>query len=255
MNSSENLKKLNGGKNHTPIKNVRISRGFGNQRALSENLRSVKSKQYIVNDAGSNLYLGFYERSYEDKDGNKVTDRKFQDIGLIELIEALKQDKSKRVNPLPDKIYDGKQNEYNWIFTLSPLDLVYVPTEEEIENPALVRLGNLNDEQKTRVYTLNNYTGSDVYFSPVCHAKAIYEKEVDLKFDTKSKKLKGSFNDKTTSEIWKNETVQIKNICWKLKVDRLGNILSHKKFSLFDSKGEILEVPSQPTKTDTSIIE
>ena len=222
MNTPENLKKLNNGKNHTPIKKVRISRGFGNQRALSENQESVKSKQYVVNDAGSNLYLGFYERSYEDKNGNKVTERKFYDIGLIELIESLKQDKSKRLNPLPNEIYDDKQNEFKWRFTLSPLDLVYVPTEEEIENQSLVDCSNLSKLQMSRIYALNNYSGGDVYFSPITHAKAIYDKEVDLKLDPKTNKLKGSFSDKTTSTIYNG---QIKNVCWRLTTDKIGNIL------------------------------
>ncbi len=222
MNQAENIKKLNDGKNHAPIRKVRSSRGFGNQRQVSDDLQSVKSKQYIVNDAGSNLYLGFYEGVYED---NKITERKFQDIGLMELIEILKQDKSKRLNPLPQSILDERKNtEYNWLFTLSPLDLVFVPNEEEIENPSLVNLNILNKEQIKRVYTLNNFTGGDIYFSPNSHAKSIHEKEVDLKFDTKTSKLKGSFPDKTTSISSGSKTNQIKNICYKLEVDKLGNI-------------------------------
>src|SRR5690606_15999134 len=65
---------------------------------------------------------------------------------------TLKQDKTKRLNPLPDKIYDDKLNEYGWKFTLSPLDLVYVPTDEEIENPRKVDFNNLTKEQTDRIY-------------------------------------------------------------------------------------------------------
>src|SRR5699024_2943165 len=46
MNRPENIKQLNGNKNHMPIRKVKISRGFGNQRPISEDKLSVKSKQF-----------------------------------------------------------------------------------------------------------------------------------------------------------------------------------------------------------------
>ena len=72
MNESENLLRLNEGKRHTPIRKVRVSGGSSEKRALnSKNKESVKSKQYVVNDKGSNLYLGFYERTYIDENGKE----------------------------------------------------------------------------------------------------------------------------------------------------------------------------------------
>src|SRR5690606_29976877 len=153
MNKPENIKKLNNDKNHKPIKKVKISRGFGNQRALNEeNKESVKSKQYVVNDTGSNLYLGFYERVYEDDNGNEVRERKFKDIGLMDLIRVLKEDKSNRYNPVDERVFDNDDNVFNRIFTLSPLDLVYVPTEEEIESSSKVDFNTLAKEQVDRIY-------------------------------------------------------------------------------------------------------
>lgn len=230
MNEPENLKRLNGGKSHKPIRKVKISRGFGNQRALSEDKESVKSKQYVVNDAGSNLYLGFYERIYEDKDGNQITERKFQDIGLIELIESLKQDKNKCLNPLSNKIYDDKQNEYNWKFTLSPLDLVYVPTEEEIENPKLVDFANLSSEQVSRIY---KYVDGAVAYANFISFN--YSKTLNIEgLKTNGKTFNGEITLTTTKDKQQKvlqgfhrsirDETMIKNICWKLKVDRLGNI-------------------------------
>lgn len=230
MNEPENLKRLNNGKNHKPIRKVKISSGFGKQRALSEKLESVKSKQYVVNDAGSNLYLGFYERTYQGKDGNKITERKFQDIGLIELIESLKQDPSKRINPLPNKIYDDKQNEYNWKFTLSPLDLVYVPTEEEIESPHLVDFDNLSDEQVTRIYKYVDGAIGYANFIPFNYSKTLnieglkangitFNGEITLTTTKdKQQKVLQDFHRLISNDI------MIKSCCWKLKLDRLGNI-------------------------------
>lgn len=240
MNKSENIQKLNDGKNHKPIKKVKISRGFGNQRALNEVLGSVKSKQYVVNDAGSNLYLGFYERVYRDDKSNVITERKFKDIGLIELVEVLKQDKTKRLNPLPDKIYDENQNVYNRKFTLSPLDLVYVPTEEENENLELIDFKNLTKEQKSRIYKYvdgnENIANFILYYAskPLWRFHGKNNKEI-FKDLSENKKISIPERDLIQNEFGlgsqqnKNQNMldgktQVKKICIKLKTDRLGNI-------------------------------
>ncbi|WP_288763836.1 type II CRISPR RNA-guided endonuclease Cas9 [uncultured Weeksella sp.] len=230
MNKPENLLKLNDDKPHNPINKVKITRGFGNQRALNEEDKgSVKSKQYVVNDAGSNLYLGFYERTYQDDQGKEVIERKYKDIGLIELIETLKQDKSNRLNPLSDKIYDNNQNEFVWKFTLSPLDLVYIPTEEEMENPLLVDFKNLTKEQVNRIYKYVDGAIGYANFIPFSFSKTIkieglkmndvvYNGEVTLstKKDKQQRILKQFHNA--------IDDTMVKEVCWKLKVDRLGNI-------------------------------
>ncbi|MBN2683431.1 MAG: hypothetical protein JXR58_13050 [Bacteroidales bacterium] len=241
MNEPENLKRLNEGKNHKPIKKVRSSTGYGNQRQVSEEPQSVKSKQYIVNDAGSNLYLGVYERSYKDENGHNVTERKFQDIGLIELIEKLKQDSKNRINPLSERIFDDKNNEYYLKFALSPLDLVFAPNKDEIANPSLVDYKNLNIDQKCRIY---KYVDGDINianFVPFYVAKPIWkfhdEKKKKEIFNQVKEKCHLQLTEKELikdefgfgSQQTKNQNMidgktQIKKICWKFKVDRLGNM-------------------------------
>ena len=241
MNQPENLKRLNDGKNHTPIKKVRSSNGYGNQRQVSDERESVKSKQYIVNDAGSNLYLGAYERSYIDKNGDNITERKFQDIGLIELIEKLKQDGGNRINPLSDKIFDDKNNEYYWKFTISPLDLVYLPNEDEIANPSLVDFNNLCKDQINRIYKYVDGNVDIANFVPYSVAQPIWK----FHDDKKKKEIYNQINEKYSIQISEKELIkdefgfgsqqtknqnmidgktQIKKICIKLKIDRLGNI-------------------------------
>ncbi|MDD5149523.1 MAG: HNH endonuclease domain-containing protein [Flavobacterium sp.] len=248
MNKPEHIRKLNDGKNHKPIQKVKISRGFGNQRALSEDEESVKSKQYVVNDAGSNLYLGVYEGVAMDKNGNIIQDeygnnlieRKFKDIGLMELLETLKKDNTKRLNPLANNIYDDKQNEYNWKFTLSPLDLVYVPTDEEIEISEKVNFENLTNEQADRIYKYVDGSTEIANFVPYSVSKPIWRfhgkqnKEIfkelngNGKIHISEKELiqnefgLGSQQNKNQNMI--DGKTQIKKICWKLKIDRLGNI-------------------------------
>ncbi|HQE11793.1 MAG TPA: HNH endonuclease domain-containing protein [Flavipsychrobacter sp.] len=270
MNKPENIQKLNDGKNHKPIKKVKISRGFGNQRALNEeNKESVKSKQFVVNDAGSNLYLGFYEGFVKDKNGNEIRDeqgrkikeRKFQDIGLIDLIESLKQDKENRINPLSDKVYDDKGNNYNLIFTLSPLDLVYVPTEEEIESPSQVDFNNLTKEQVDRVYKYVDGGSAIANFVPFTVAQPVWR----FHDDKKKKEIHNQLLEKSLLTISEKELIkdefgfgsqqtknqnmidgktQIKKICWKLKVDRLGNILT--PGSNYPNKRDTSNIISEP---------
>ncbi|MEO5788566.1 MAG: hypothetical protein ABIW77_02385, partial [Gelidibacter sp.] len=201
---------------------------------------SVKSKQYVVTAPGSNLFLGFYERVYKDDNNNEIRERKFKDIGLVELIETLKQDKSKYLNPLPDKIHDDKLNEYNWKFTLSPLDLVYVPTDEEIENPLEIDFNNLTKEQSGRIYKYVDGSEDIANFVPYSVSKPIWRfhgkrnKEIfkelneNGKINILEKELiqnefgLGSQQNKNQNMI--DGKTQIKKACWKLKVDRLGNI-------------------------------
>ena len=231
MNLLENLKRLNNGESHAPIRKVRILSGFGNQRALSENSTSVKSKQYVVNDAGSNLYLGFYERTCVDKDGNEIIERKFQDIGLMDLIELLKQDKNKRLNPLPYKIYDKKENEYEWKFTLSPLDLVYVPTEEEIENPKSVDFKNLTTEQVSRIYKYVDGAISYANFVPFNYSKTLKIEGIKINTNTFNGEItlttQKDKQQRVLNKLHKSlkDDLMIKEVCWKLNIDRLGNII------------------------------
>ena len=235
----EMIEELNN-KIHKPIKKVQITQVLGKERSLSENIHSVKSKQYVVTAAGSNLYLGFYERVYFDDNGNDVRDRKFNDIDLIELIETLKQDKTKRLNPLPDKIYDNNMEEYNWIFTLSPLDLVYVPTEDEIGNSLRIDFANLTKEQKDRIYKYVDGSEKIANFIPYTASKPIWRfhgkanKEIYKELN-QNNKIKITEKELIQNEFGlgsqqnKNQNMldgktQIKKTCIKLKVDRLGNI-------------------------------
>src|SRR5690606_31399278 len=98
MNKPENIRKFNDGKNHKPIRKVTTYTGFGKQRAVSGNKESVKSKQYVVNDAGTNIYLSVYELKDKSKVSRKNPIRIFQEINLFDLIDY---QKSTDTNGLP----------------------------------------------------------------------------------------------------------------------------------------------------------
>ncbi len=249
MNEPYNLIRLNNGKNHKPIYKVRLSSGFGKQRQVTtdkETKHPVKLKQYMVNDEGSNIFIGVYENK-------ETTERKFKGIELIELIETLKQaaynhDLSKKENPIPDK-YDNDDSNFGRIFTLSPLDLVYVPTEEELNSEKI----NINTLDKSRIYKLVKFSGQTLDFVPANTASVIFDidnaKGKNNKFleklgkrskngfkiiSPKDKKLTFILNEigKTSRQSKSQNTldgIQIKSQCWKLTIDRLGNIIKIEK--------------------------
>jgi len=191
---NKNLSIYNDGKPHKPIYKVRIYEKGSGRFALGEKGR--KYKKYV--QGAPNLYFGIYQGA------NK---RSFVTIPLNEVIERQKQGRP----------YVPEYNEKGdpLLFSLSPNDLVYVPIKGEIIED--IDFQNLSNEQKERIYNVNDFS-STCYFTPNRIAKAIFPKEVDLQ--RKGDKLSGSYDTKTASL----EGIQIKEVCIKLKVDRLGNI-------------------------------
>jgi len=192
---NKNITLYNDGKPHKPIRKVRIFEQ-GSKFPLGE--VGNKATKYVEAAKGTNLYFGIYQG--KDK-------RSFATIPLNEVIERQKQGRSSvpKYNEKGDPL----------LFSLSPNDLVYVPVEGEIIED--IDFQNLSNEQKERIYNVNDFS-STCYFTPNRIAKAIFPKEVDLQ--RKGDKLPGSYDTKTASL----EGIQIKEVCIKLKVDRLGNI-------------------------------
>ncbi len=130
--------------------------------------------------------------------------------------------------------------EYNWIFTLSPLDLVYVPTEDEIGNSLRIDFANLTKEQKDRIYKYVDGSEKIANFIPYTASKPIWRfhgkanKEIYKELN-QNNKIKITEKELIQNEFGlgsqqnKNQNMldgktQIKKTCIKLKVDRLGNI-------------------------------
>lgn len=139
--------------------------------------------------------------------------RSFNTIPLREVVERLKQG----LAPVPEK--NTANNPLK--FSLSPNDLVYVPTEDELESKG-------SELNKGRIYKFIDSSGTTANFIPHTAASLIY------KFDKKAAELF------CNGEIVQNEYgigspqsknqkaltgEMIKAVCWKLEVDRLGNII------------------------------
>ena len=152
--------------------------------------------KYVEAAKGTNLFFGVYQGKGK---------RTYATIPLNEVIERQKQG----LPSVPERNGKGEP----LLFSLSPNDLVYVPMEGEATET--IDFNNLSKEQKERIYNVNDFSSTTCYFTPNRVAKAICPKEID-----KKGKDSGSFDTKTASI----EGVQIKEVCIKLKVDRLGNI-------------------------------
>lgn len=234
MELNANLKELNGGKDHKSIYKVRMSTPLGTKFPVSET--GIKSTKYVVTKEGSNVFCGVYEERNTKK-------RKFLVPTLRETIESLKLGFS----PCRDVYFDENTLEkYELIFILSPNDLVYIPLEEEIKNSKMVDFSNLKSDQINRIYKFVDGNSAEVMnFIPYYISKPLVDVSKDeykkiglsqLIFkDIKESKKGISIKEKElVNEIGMGSTqsknqnslngVQIKSVCWKLKVDRLGNI-------------------------------
>jgi len=232
---NKNIKELNDGKNHKPIFKVRMFTPLGTKFPVSEN--GEKSRKYVITADDSNSFCGFYEKT------NGAGERKFIVPTLKETIENLKRGEV----PCKDVFFDEKSNEeYKLIFTLTPNDLVYLPTEDEMINSFKLDSEKLKNIDKDRIYKFTDGNSAGVMnFTPYYVSKPLVDlnkkeyKEINLKnlcfeenteskkgIKTKVKELVneiglGSNQSKNQNSL---EGIQIKQYCIKLKIDRLGNI-------------------------------
>lgn len=144
-----------------------------------------KTSKFVEAAKGTNLFFGVYV----DKEGK----RSFDTIPLNVVIERQKQN----LQPVPETNEKGHQ----LLFTLSPNDLVYVPRKLE-------EFGEENFEPQM-IYKVVSFTGSQLFFIRQDVATSIVNKQ---EFSTLNK---------TERSI---DGIMIKEVCLKLKVDRLGNI-------------------------------
>ncbi|WP_028897309.1 type II CRISPR RNA-guided endonuclease Cas9 [Prevotella sp. HUN102] len=181
---NKNISLYNNGKYHQPIMKVRLSEPLGAKFPIGQT--GNKKEKYVEAQKGTNLYFAIYE--------NDKGERSYNTVPLNEVAERLKQG----LSPVPEVDDQGVPLK----FYLSPNDLVYVPSEEEVA---------LNEcrMDKSRIYKVVSGTGKDCFFLPNRISKPIFEK---VEFEAKNKLGRALSGE------------MIKTVCWKLEIDRLGNI-------------------------------
>lgn len=200
---NKNICFLNNGKNHHPIYKVRL---FEEGSKFSVGESDAKETKFVEAAKGTNLFFAIY---YDEKKKKRV----FETIPLNEVIAHQKQTaflpKEKRLPIQPSNIKG------DFLFSLSPNDLVYVPTEIEAKNKSLVNFNILSKEQASRIYKMVSSTGSECHFIHNNISKLIKN------YDTKNKL--GEFGSLNKSEL-SMDNFRIKEWCWKLSVNRIGNV-------------------------------
>ena len=191
---NKNIMLYNDGKPHKPIYKVRIFEQ-GSKFPLGE--VGNKATKYVEAAKGTNIYFGIYQG--KDK-------RSFATIPLNEVIERQKQG----LSSVPE--YNEKGDPL--LFSLSPNDLVYVPIEGEIIED--IDFQNLSKEQKERIYKAASFTRNECFFIKSSIASLIKN------YDAKTKI--GELGSQNKLEVTICKGIRIKEVCIKLKVDRLGNI-------------------------------
>lgn len=193
---NNNIKALNNGKNHQPIKRVRI---FEESKRFSLGQTGRKTNKYVETAKGTNLFFAIYQ----DKNGK----RNYDTIPLNIVIERQKQGLSSAL--------EIDENGCRLLFTLSPNDLVYIPASEENDNPNIIDIDNITKTQVDRIYKMEKTSGKECYFIQNNIADLIYQYDAKSKF--------GEFGSQNKLQI-SIEGSKISECCWKLEVDRLGKI-------------------------------
>lgn len=204
---NQHIRLYNDGKFHQPIVKVRIVETLGNKFAVGH--VGHKSEKFVEAQSGTNLYFAIYQAA----DGQ----RSYATIPLNIVVERLKQG----LSPVPEK----NDNNEPLKFYLSPNDLVYVPTEEE----SLAGHVSINAD---RIYKFMDSSGITANFVPHRISSLIYN--VDKKSAEAYCHGKLVQNELGLgSQQLKNQRAisgeMIKAICWKLEVDRLGNVVNIQK--------------------------
>lgn len=189
---NKNIISLNGGKYHKPVIKVRTFEPKGNK--FNVGTTGNKKAKFVEAAKGTNLFFAIYQNS-EGK-------RSYESIQMNIIIERQKQG----LIPVPEINEKGEQ----LLFHLSPNDLVYVPKEEEIFDQLSDIHLRLHQNQQKMIYKFVSCTENEGHFVPNYYASPILKNEL------------GS-NNKNQNAL---NGIQIKSVCWKLEVDRLGNIQS-----------------------------
>ena len=190
---NKNIKELNGGIKHKPIYKVRK---YEKAEKFAVGQRGNKSSKFVEAAKGTNLYFAIYEEeAFDNSRGELVKHRTYATIPLNIVISRLKD----RLQPVPANA-DGVLPK----FVLSPNDLVYIPTPDEIKKGLLPAVPDSG-----RIYKMVSSSGSQCFFIPFSVASLLCDKK---EYSPLNKMERAVTNE------------MIKEICVPLNVDRLGNI-------------------------------
>lgn len=200
---NRNIVELNGGKPHKPIYKVRRYES-GNKYSIGQ--KGCKAKKFVEADKGTNLFFAIFNSEKLNKESGEMESvRSYLTIPLNVMIDCQKKFGSKWQANIETYLKECKlvSDEVKLLFILSPNDLVYLPTKEELKD-------GIKAVDKKRIYKMVSCTGNEGHFAPARIANPILQ-TTELGSNNKAQRA------------WTGE--MLKETCVPLKVDRLGNIV------------------------------
>ncbi len=194
---------LNGGKPHKPIYKVRRFES-GNKYPIGQT--GCKTKKFVEADKGTNLFFAVFVSEKLNKETGETNQvRSYLTIPLNVMIDCQKKFGKDWKNNIESYLKDNKMvsDEVKLLFILSPNDLVYLPTEEQLAK-------GIKDINKTRIYKMVSSSGSQCFFIDEKVAKVVVDKNEFSSLNKMERAITGEM---------------IKETCIPIKVDRLGNII------------------------------
>ena len=207
---NRDIVELNDGVMHKPIYKVRK---YEKAEKFAIGQTGNKKYKYVEAAKGTNLFFAIYQKETVDKEtGRTVLGRSFATIPLNIAVERLKQ----HLKPVPEVNENGDK----LLFWLSPNDLVYVPTPDEVES------GHISEPiDKSRIYKFVDPDGNKGAFIPYSIASVLFshnftdQKKLHLDFPIQDEVGLGSPRSKTNRSLSGD---MIKDICIPMRIDRLG---------------------------------
>lgn len=200
---NRNITIFNGGKFHKPIFKVRV---YEKAEKFAVGQKGNKSAKFVEADKGTNLFFAVFTTKVENKEtGETKVVRSYMTIPLNVMIDCQKKFGNQWKNNIEDYLKEDKMvaNEEKLLFILSPNDLVYLPTKDDLKN-------GIQEVDKKRIYKLVSCTGNEGHFVPEIIANPIIQ-TTELGSNNKAQRA------------WTGE--MIKETCVPIEVDRLGNII------------------------------
>ena len=198
---NQNILVLNNGKPHKPIYSVRKYESSEKKFAIGQT--GVKTKQYVEAADGTCLYFAIYKSMINGKEK-----RSCYTIPLQIVIECQKKNYKNWKIELDKWMRSNNEidDSIELYALLSPGDLVYMPTYEEIANGKILW-------NKNNVYKVVSFDNTKCYFVPHYVASSIIDKE---EFTRHNKISRVQFID--------GDNRLIKDYCIPFKTNRLGEI-------------------------------
>lgn len=195
---NRNIAVLNGGVPHKPIYKVRK---YELAEKFAVGQTGNKTKKYVEAAKGTALFTFVFEKEKESE-----CDRRLVPIALRDVISAQKAAHLNWVEYIKNNLLsiNPMLRDYSFMFVLSPGDLVYLPTDEELKTKCYT----INID---RIYKVVSLDGENPNFIPVNVASMV----VDSVEFTRHNKTSRSTDGKL-----------IKKTCIPIQVDRLGNIIA-----------------------------